>query len=356
VKPGTSRARLALFLAFYLLAAAWALWVFVRRPGMDAYDKARFGDTIHGRAWRPFVGRVLVPWTVRAVMAVVPDGAEAAVGNLVRQGVVPGENPGYVDEYPFEFAVTAALLLLCLVGFALALRRLAGVTLGVTGWRRDVVPVPALVLLPCMYIYMNYVYDFPALFLFTLGLLMVAERRRAAFLAVFAVGCLNKETTILLSLVWFLQFRKRVSWRRLLADLGLQVLLWLGIRGGIVLLYRDRPGEMLEWWHLSRNLAIPSKILAQLRGRPFGQIVRQRGANFLALLAGVAVLASLRKAPVFLKRAFWIVVPLVVLMFFFGFFDELRDLYEFYPVAVLVLWSGALRLLRPRAGLEPSTR
>ena len=72
--PGPARC-----LLLCLLPAAFALFVFAVSPGMDAYGRARFGDTMSGRAWRPFVGRVLLPWTVRGIAAITPEPVRAAV-------------------------------------------------------------------------------------------------------------------------------------------------------------------------------------------------------------------------------------------------------------------------------------
>ncbi|MFO7676620.1 MAG: hypothetical protein R6X12_09940 [bacterium] len=342
-RPGPVRVA---FVLLHIVAAGWVLSVFVRAPGMDAYDKARFGDSIHSRAWRPFVGRVLVPWTVQGILAPVPARAREAAAEFIR----PALRLEYARDYPLEFALTAALLLGALVGFALALRRLAAVTLGLEGWRLDVIPVLALLFLPTMFVYHNYVYDPAGLLLFTLGLAMIAERREAGYYVAFALATLNKETSILLTLVWLLHLGRELPRGKLFFGLAVQLLGWLAVRGGIALLYRHQPGVMLEWWHLSQNLALPTRIARQLATRPLGRIVAERGVNALALPVAAAVIASLRRAPVFLKRAFWIALPLGATMLVFGFLEEFRALYELYPVAVLVLASGVMAVLRPRRG------
>lgn len=57
----------------YSAVAVSSLVLFIRNPGMNAYWRARFGDCIYGRAWRPYVTRVLVPVAVRAVTGVLPQ-------------------------------------------------------------------------------------------------------------------------------------------------------------------------------------------------------------------------------------------------------------------------------------------
>ena len=336
------RPRKAIPFLLYLLSAVFALYVFVVSPGMDAYSRARFGDTLTGRAWRPFVGRVLLPWTVRGTAALTPEPAREAVAGSVRALLTPEGKPEYIHDYAFEFALTVLLLFSSLLGFAYSLRRLAAVTLDLKGRGLDLVPVPALLLLPCMYTYMNYVYDFPNLFLFTLGLVMVVERRWPAFLVVFGLATLNKETSILLTLVWLLDSRGRLSGRRLAEGLAVQILGWAAIRGSITLLYQDNPGAVVEWWHLHGNLALGSRIIANLRHRPLSDIQTKWGPKLVVVLAAVGVAVSLRRTPVFLKRASVIVVPLFVLTLFMGTLEEARQFYEFYPIALLVLTGGML--------------
>ena len=88
---GAARARTALFVALCLLASARTLYLFVTWPGMNLYPRARFGATIYGRCERPFVQRVLVPWTVRALTVVMPEGARGKAAGIVR-GLV-GSDP-----------------------------------------------------------------------------------------------------------------------------------------------------------------------------------------------------------------------------------------------------------------------
>jgi hypothetical protein len=292
------------------------------------------------------VGRVLLPWTVRGIAVLTPEPAREAITGSVRALLAPGGKPKYIHDYAFEFALTVLLLFSALLGFAYSLRRLAAVTLDLKGGGLDLLPVPALLLLPCMYTYMNYVYDFPNLFLFTLGLVMVVEHRWPAFLAVFGLATLNKETSILLTLVWFLDSRGRLHGRRLVEGLAVQILGWAAIRGSITLLYQGNPGAVVEWWHLRGNLALVSRIIENLRHRPLSGILTKWGPKLVVVLAAAGVAVSLKRAPTFLKRASVIAVPLFVLTLFMGSLEETRDFYEFYPIALIVLTGGMLPVFR----------
>ncbi|UCG44185.1 MAG: hypothetical protein JSU73_06150 [candidate division WOR-3 bacterium] len=347
--PRTSRARLAVLVLLYAVCACIALYAFVRPPGMDAYGKARFGDTIYGRAWRPFAGRVLLPWTVRGIVAATPEPANQAIARRVRALFNPDGEPNYIEEYPYEFAVTVLLLFACLLGFALSLRRLGVLALERHDFVPDLVPAAALLVLPTTYLYMSYVYDFPNLFLFTLGLVLVFERRTTAFCLVLALASANKETAILLTLVWLLTSGTAVPLGRRFGLAVLQVLIWAGIRAAIELVYRHNPGATVEWWHLRGNLMLAPRILSNFVNRPLLLLLRQWGPKLVALAALVGFFAGLKQAPWFLKRAAWIGVPLFALALFMGSLEEARAFYELYPIALLVLVSGILKLGRKHA-------
>jgi hypothetical protein len=109
------------------------------------------------------------------------------------------------------------------VGFVVTIRLFAGLF-----WDSlqilDLVGVSAvLALLPFM-IYSKRVYDLSALFLFTLGLLLLAKGRWGWFLLVYLLGCLNKETTLFLTLVFAACFwghrRERRFWQLLTAPVA----------------------------------------------------------------------------------------------------------------------------------------
>lgn len=341
-----------LLLVLYGLAANFALVEFIRYPGLNSAERGFFGenfygDMIYGSAPRPYVGRVLVPWLVRGAVVVTPPAARAALAREL--GTTLAATPGMESfaRFGYEFALTRLLLFGFLFGFALALRRLAQVTIGLTGAARDALPVVALFLLPAQYGYSSQLYDFPALCLFTWGLLSIAEGRDVLYLAAFAVAAVNKETAILLAFVWLLVRAGKIGRGRLVVGLLLQVGIWLAIRGGVAWLYHGNPGEDVAW-RLGRNLAILASPATYLSFRAVGNwLVLPGGLNVVYLPFAVWALAALRNSPPFLRRACWIAVPLAVTALLFGNVDEMRVYYEFSPVLLLVLVGSLRRFLVP---------
>ncbi|MBM3323351.1 hypothetical protein FJY69_07735 [candidate division WOR-3 bacterium] len=349
-RHGRPLLRPVLLLAVYALAASFALSEFIRFPGLNSvpaehFGPGFFGDMVYGRAPRPYVTRVLVPLLVRAVVTLTPAEAAQTEADAIRQRLVRDGKPEWLDRYPFEFGVARVVLFLFLLGFAFALRELARQTLGWNGVQLDIVPVVALFALPGTYGYMSHLCDFPTLCLFTLGLLFIAQHRFWPFFLVFLVATVNKETSVLLTLVWAIDAVRRQGARHALPRAALQIGAWLAIRGLLALVFLNHAGPLL-FFYLARNLGVFGRGPNYFLFRTIGNwLVVPVGLNFIYLAAFFWALAELKKMPRLLKDAFWIVLPMAVLALLFGNVDELRIYYEFYPVILLVLLAGTSTLL-----------
>ena len=351
-KDSVTFVRVFVLLLLYSIVASFAVSEFIRYPGLANVTpglggEAFFGDMVYGRAPQPFVSRVLVPWLIRAAVAATPRTARVRLEQSVRQSMTVGGKPAWLYEYPLEFTVAKNILVLSAIGFAFALWWLARLTLDSPAPGLDVIPVVTLFALPGMYGYSSMLYDLPALALFTLGLALLAARRTRLYVAVFAVCILNKETGLLLTLVWAVSevHKRKLKPRQLAVGIVLQVGLWLIVRGFLLWCFRNHPGESVIL-HLFRNTQVLSVPGNWFLFRPITDwLVLPRGFNVLYVIGFAAFLFALRRAPRFLKDASWVAVPLVVLTWLFGNADEMRDYYELLPIVALVLFSGLYRLM-----------
>ncbi len=346
--------RVVVLLLLYSTVASFAVSEFIRYPGLatikqELGGEGFFGDMIYGRAPQPFVSRVLVPWLIRAAVAVTPATTRTQLEVGVRRSLTRDGRPVWLYEHPLEFTVAKNILLVFAIGFAFALWWLARLTLDAPGPAMDVIPIVTLFALPGFYGYGSMLYDLPALCLFTLGLALIAARWHWLYAAVFAACVLNKETALLLTLVWVIwesrAHEPRLTRRQLVTGASLQVGFWLVVRGLLFWSFRNNPGETIIL-HLSRNaqvLAVPGNWFLF---RPVTDwLILPRGFNVLYLLGFFASLFALRSAPRFLRDAFWIAVPLIVLTWLFANVDETRDYYELLPIVALVLFGGLYRLM-----------
>ena len=74
--------RVIVLLLLYSTVASFTVSEFIRYPGLANMKPGLggedfFGDMVYGRAPQPFVTRVLVPWLIRAAVAVTPPTARA---------------------------------------------------------------------------------------------------------------------------------------------------------------------------------------------------------------------------------------------------------------------------------------
>ena len=205
------------------VAALGVLWIHLTDPGVTGFFAARFEQQmIYGTAFKPYVYRALIGWLTRGGVAMWPASLrKRAIGMVWHDGdwlallARCGFTPKYVPE-----CITAALLLFAsLLLFARSIRRLFGTLYEASALSAEVVALVAIVGLPTMFNYANYLYDFPTIALFTLGLQLLSQERLAAFAVVYAIGLFSKETMVLLAMVFALYAFRRVPLRRYAAFL-----------------------------------------------------------------------------------------------------------------------------------------
>jgi len=313
----------------YLAVAAVPLSVGVFRPGMNYYHKAKMVDMVYGRAHQPFVRRQLVPVMVRGCVAVMPE----SMRNQLQEKFAKSElvkRLGWDAEYAGEFVAAIVLMYGALLGFLLVLRLFLVQFFELSGIKSHFVVLVTGLLLPATFCGVFYIYDFSQLLLFTAGALLIRQKRWGLFYPVFILGCLNKETTILLPVVFAVYHGWRtLRWENLKHFLG-QMALGLAMVGMLSWLFQGNPGGAAEW-HLERNLH------PGLTGLGWARLI-------ILLMAVVLCLVRLLKAPVFLRRGWLATMPiLLVATFFLGYIDELRDYYEALPftVGLILLTLGA---------------
>lgn len=322
--------RVSVYVALLATLSALVFLDFVRptvgrHAGINAYGRAKFLDMVEGRAWRPFVYRVLLPTSVRVAASVAPPTVRQACTDMVEGHRMLGrafDVCGWETKAAFEYTFASLLMLLCFLGFGhfAAVFTEQALSLSPRISTRSLLAAAALLGVPPFFRYTSFPYDPPQLFLFTLGLSFLAARRSTPFIAVFVLLCLNKETAVLLIPVYALVFAKgglprRQYWTTLA---GLAVV-YAAITVAIRLAFVDNPGSPFER-HLGHNL----KLLSD-------------GWTFVDLFVGMGlaglVFARWMDKPALLRDSLLLVLlPLVALTFWLGFMDEWRDYYEAYPI------------------------
>jgi hypothetical protein len=328
--------------ALYIAGSLLVLVIFLIKPGINHYPPSLFDKTIDGTAHKPYVLRALVPVTIRVVAMVVPESihsslTEAAKASPLREVLTT------LDKIPpelcTEFLIAFLFMLGALLAFLLVLRDLFETLFESPrefAWK---VPLMALLLLPPFFRYTSFVYDFPAVFFFTFGLSLMFRRQWTAYLVVFLLSCLNKETTILLTMVFWLNFRGgEIPDRQFRGLLLSQIGAFILTKAALGYVYRGNEGGTLEFHLIDHNIDLL---------QPYDPSV---GIAYLVLFLLLTYRWS--EKPLFLRRALWIAAPLFGLTVFLGYFDELRDYYELFPIMLLLVAHSFGNMI----GLDVTTR
>jgi hypothetical protein len=259
-----------------------------------------------GTAQRPYVYRVLVPLLVKVATDILPLPVTVYVSLLAYFSLL-----GFV---------------ICIRSFSMLFWKSAVVV--------DSIGVISLIMLLPLMIWNEQVNDFTTLLLFSLGLKFMAQAKWKLFFLVYIIGCLNKETTILLSLVFFVCFWHRTKdiffWKLLIA----QMTIYTGLRFAIMWKFHNNPGGIVEnhfWEHVSAIQAAPRLVLTNI---------------FLGMLLILLIVMNRNKKPFFLKRAALGLVPtLFILYLLWGYPLEIRVFYEAYPIIVLLVLPTVCQFL-----------
>ena len=332
-----------------VIYTALALLVFVLwlRPAIDHnHNKPLLclHTMVTGQAPCPYVRRQLIPLTVRGVNSTLPNPWRQSLTWTAQENQrlasIFARNP--IDpQYFSEYIIAAAIVFACLVGFAYAIRLLFLRLYSSSALAADLVPVFALLWLPVTFREANlaYLHDFPTLLLFTLSLYLLAGQRWPAFYLVFVLGCLNKETFILVTPLFVWHYLRQMPRTWLLRHIAAQLAVFAVMQGILYWTFRHNPGGQLEVHLLGHNLYV-------FRHLPYDII------SVLVLLVLVGGLFhDWQHKPRLLKCGLGVLTMILPVAMAFAWIDELRAYYEFFPVITLLLfptftkyaWGESLR-------------
>ena len=311
-----------------IIVSAYVLIVFVKTPGINGYERAMFPEMIYGTAWKPFVYRTLLPSAVRIAGEIVPEEVHKSLTENVETSefsMLVLNKLNWESEFITEYIIAMIFMWISLLGFLYAFRSLVTVIYVSPQWLTNFISLSALLTLPTMFQYYSYVYDFPTLFLFTSGLLFMVKHKWSYFLALFFISSFNKETVILLTMIFAIHFykNKKISKRLFYQLIAVQLVIFVSIKILLYFLFLNNPGSPVEFHLVDRNYLI-------FNGYSLTAFV-------ISFIIFIAIFSKWKAKPEFLKDALWIAVPLLILTFFLGYLDELRDYYEVFPIVFLLI-------------------
>ena len=154
----------------------------------------------------------------------------------------------------------------------------------------------------------HFEYDFPALLLTTTALCFLSARKWVGYYFIFLLACINKETSILITMVCVFSLAGKKS-NRLITHTLAQIALFIAIRGTLAFLFRDNPGGLVEHRFLANIVYL------------LGWRSLSGGASLI--LVSALVLAHFKQKPPFLRTASVMFWPLLIL--YMGYWGFRRD-------------------------------
>jgi hypothetical protein len=252
---------------------------------------------------RPWVYRQLVPLLARLISAL---------------GVAP------------DLSI-ALIVTLSGVGLYVSLRRLALILYGNSD-TLEVIVVVSVFLGMLLFGYKRLHYDLMTAFLFTLAPSLLLELKYDKYALLFPLICLNRETSFLLVLFWFVIILEKISFEKIWLFLY-QVFVWLGIRLILNTVFSNNGGA--DAW------IEPLKNVGRFINNPLTTILH----FFITAVLLYLVIKDWKYKPRFFKIAFMVFAPLLTSMYFvMGQAFEVRVFWEIYPVIVILSYPTIVEL------------
>ena len=319
------RWKLAVVSVAVALHALAVMAVAVEASHLNYNTAADLPSMLDGTAYSPFAHRVLVPWTIRAVRAVTPQGLESAI----ERWCIGNEGARYVlmhidapPELAYEGILELALMYLCLLGFASFVFR-AGRALFPDGDLPAIVaPFVGLASVSSLWPQL-YMYDDTTLLVWSACLYEMIRGRWDRYMFWFILGMLNRETTLYLVLP-FLAYGWRTLPRPTLIRFGVaQAATGIAIKLFLIFRFRGNPGANVFWDVSGQFQYVFTK--------PYDLI------DWIGALAVVLVLTyHWRRKPAVLRWQLVALVPLFLVYFTAGSPREYRVFFEIVPAASLL--------------------
>lgn len=336
--------RLALLCLLYVLVSSAVLDAFVEQWALgDRWRPSRLSRTLDFETPRPIVYRVLTPWIVNGVSALLPEAMRTALAERARN--LRRRYPGLREGNDVEYGVAYYLTFLALLGTLLVWRANLLVLDRGSPLLAGAAPPLAMLAWPLAFMEGGFLYDAPELLLVSLALGFFLRSRWLGFYAVLPLCVLNKEADVVLP-IWFVAAYLIDRDRRSLVRHGL---ISLAVAAPPFLLvrwwFRDAPALPItpRLWRLHLDFLLePSTYWSWFE--PYASHVRlPQGFNVfnLLVLAAIVVLAA-RARRLHLVLAIFAVTVLVFLPFFliYGYRDEIRVFAPAFPALVLLAAHG----------------
>jgi len=350
-----------ILLILYIIAALFIISL-SRSPGFID-ERSGMINVVDFNGHKPFQYRVLIPLVIRVTEALTPESVKNNFNKIfgeIINGKIRGKQVEFSDskcdrliKYGYRCSIYYILNIVVLFLFFIVLRQLA-LSFGVFS-KRLCDFIPLIIVLPLLMFlsqYKYYFYDYPHLLFFTSGLLFLYKQQWKYYFIVFTLAVLNKETAVMLTVIFFLNYYSQMHRQKFIQLLSIQLLLFAVIKISLLFVFQNNNGVVVEW-HLARNISFLLEFGNYFRFIPLGtgtlfpvylNIPIPVGINLpVFLFTGWAVYYGWSEKPLFLRKALGYLIPMFIMAMTMGFINELRAYYDILPI---VYFLGILGIIK----------
>lgn len=289
--------------------------------------RSTLSDLIYGRAHKPYVQRALVPVLTRSLHNALPESLWLSLTEPLR--TLPKTQKemrrlGWEEEFFDKYIIAFAIAFIIFLPFPFVARRLWNLLYQSDDRMATLAGLAPLTVVPTFFATgPHYIYDLPALTFFTGGVVLLLKRQWIGYYVLFVVGCLNKETMVLLLFAFLLLYRTSFTLSALLKHTALHIVLFGTVKLGVMQAFADNPGPTVAF-------QLFGNIHRLLMGYSWNELIVAATTMFL-------IVYRLGSKPPALVQLSLLVLPFGVLVVFFGVLSELRAVYELIPILTFMM-------------------
>lgn len=295
---------------------------------------AHYMVMIKGVASKPFVYRMLHPTLINFVSSFYPANWNSYLKHIVEQ------YPAILNycykhlvlvDYLSEFITYVIFNNILLIAYFFTFRYLMTQLFSKPKITIDLFSLANLLCIALFFNYDRYIYDFMILFIFCLASTLMLQKKWNAFLFVYALSCLSKETTLFLTGFFFIyHYRDIISHTFYKKLLAYQLIIYAVTKLFLSFIFMKNMGKIVQFTLFEHNL--PMLMQFNITWLFIGAMMlflifydwknKQRFLKFSLIVPGLSILSGI----------------------FFGYLDEWRIYYESYPFVFLLMADSVIKL------------
>ena len=172
------------------------------------------------------------------------------------------------------------------------------------------------------------VHDLSTAMFFAFGLGFLARGHYKSFFVLYLIATINRETTFLFTVFFVVFYLRRMPALQYLFRIGYQCLAFAFTRWMITSIYAGNAGAQFYFW--------PARVADDYVNQPINTVLLLS----TCVLLGYFVYRNWNQKPAFLRLAFLVLFPLLLIMHLtVGMAFEIRVFAEVFPVVWVLIWT-----------------